>query len=96
MCGIFVYQQHVPKAHECWRLSAIELLRKEDDLLENMASNLKPSPIKRMCVCVCVHICVCVRMCVRTCVYLCVYVHVQFHVHVCGIKTPYKQGFSRG
>ena len=50
MCDMAVFSQygHVPKAHECWKLPAIELLRQCDDLLENMASNLKPSPIKSM------------------------------------------------
>ena len=50
MWGMVVCSQygHVPKTHECWKLSAIELLRQCDNLLENMASNLKPSPIKSM------------------------------------------------
>ena len=95
MCGMVVCSQYgyVPKTHECWKLSAIELLRQCDNLLENMASNLKPSPIKSMyayiylltylcSLCVCVHVCVCacVRVCMCACVCAC----------ACVIKTAYK------
>ena len=79
MYGISVYPQHVPNTHECWKLSAIDLLRQCDNLLGNMASNLKPSPIKRMyvcvhiCVCVCVFVCICVCMCVYVCICVCTY-----------------------
>ena len=58
MCGMAVCSQygHVPKAHECWKLPAIELLRQCDDLLENMASNLKPSPIKCTYACIFIYL----------------------------------------
>ena len=49
-----------------------------------------------MCVCTFVYVCVCLCVYVCVCVYMCVYVHVRLHVHVYGIKTSYKQGFSRG
>ena len=53
---ICVYAQPVPKTHECWKLSAVDLLCKCDDLVKDMAMNLTPSCINGMYICMCISV----------------------------------------